>query len=237
MQIDLSWLDVAIRLGLAALAGILIGYNREARSQAAGLRTTTLVCVAACLSMVLANLMLKTELGISDEIMRMDVMRLPLGILTGIGFIGAGAIVRREDVVVGVATAATLWFMTMVGLVIGAGQLVLGVAVTIAGLAMLWALEWADLNIHRRFRAILHICAEPDRFSESELRQVLDADGQRIIAWGVIYRDGGETYEARAELEWRGHTRDRARAPAYLQALATKSGVRQVDWTPEPISA
>lgn len=237
MQMDLTWVDVAIRLGLATLAGVLVGYNREARSQAAGLRTTTLVCVAACLSLVLANLMIQRPLEVSDDILRMDVMRLPLGVLTGIGFIGAGAIVRRDDVVVGVATAATLWFMTMVGLVFGAGELVLGSAVTLVGLLALWVLEWADLTIHRRFRAILHICAEPERFAEDELRQILDANRQKIIAWGVTYRDGGESYEARAELEWRGRTRDRAHAPAYLQTLAGHHGVRQVDWTPEPISA
>jgi putative Mg2+ transporter-C (MgtC) family protein len=224
---------------LATLAGILVGYNREARSQAAGLRTTTLVCVAACLSMVMANLMLTTELaeGVQDDIIRMDVMRLPLGVLTGIGFIGAGAIVRRDDVVVGVATAATLWFMTMVGLVIGAGQLVLGVTVTIGGLAMLWVLEWADMNIHRRFRANLHLLAETAKFSEGELRQIISNANQRVIAWGVVYREGGQAFEAKAELEWRGHTQDRADAPAFLKELAHHPGVREVDWSPQPISA
>src|SRR5436305_14418381 len=126
MLTNLTWIDIALRLGLASVAGMLVGYNREARSQAAGLCTTTLVCVAACLSMVLANLLLETALPQSSGVLRVDVMRLPLGVLTGIGFIGAGAIVRRGDSVVGVATAATLWFMTLVGLTFGAGQLVLG---------------------------------------------------------------------------------------------------------------
>lgn len=237
MQIDLSWLDVVIRLGLATLAGLLIGYNREARSQAAGLRTTTLVCVSACLSMVLANLLLTTHGATPDDFVRMDVMRLPLGVLTGIGFIGAGAIVRRDDVVIGVATAATLWFMTLVGLTIGAGELILGVAVTLVGLCLLWGLEWADLNIHRRYRATLHIAAETERLSEQELRRILDGTSQRIIAWGVIYREAGAFYEARAELEWRGHTRDRAQPPAFLQDLAFRAGVREVEWSPQAVSA
>src|SRR4051794_35136904 len=105
-----TWSEIAVRLALAMVAGMVIGYNREARSQAAGLRTTTLVCVSACLSMVLANLLLNTPGPEPKGFVRFDVLRLPLGVLTGIGFIGAGAIIRRGDAVMGVATAATIWF-------------------------------------------------------------------------------------------------------------------------------
>jgi len=233
----LTWVDVALRLALAAAAGMLVGYNRESHSQAAGLRTTTLVCVSACLSMILAGLLLHVDPHAADEsVMRLDVMRLPLGVLTGIGFIGAGAIVRRGDVVIGVATAATLWFMTIVGLTIGAGELLLGAAVTLVALFVLGALGWADLNIRRRFRAVLHVAAEPERLSEAELRQLLAAAGQRIVVWSVIYRDAAESYEARVELEWRGHTRDRARPPEFLQDLAARAGVRAIEWAPQAVS-
>jgi putative Mg2+ transporter-C (MgtC) family protein len=237
MLTDLSWLDVAVRLALATVAGVTVGYNREARSQAAGLRTTTLVCVSACLAMVLSGLMLQAEMAAHADRVRMDVLRLPLGVLTGIGFIGAGAIVRRDDAVIGVATAATLWFMTIVGLTIGAGELLLGASVTVSGLFMLWGLEWADRNIHRRFRAVLHISAEPQRLSEDELRGIIGASGQQVVAWGISYRDNGASYEARAELEWRGRTHDRARPPVFLRDLACRPGVRHVDWSPQAISA
>lgn len=236
MLTHLTWLDLALRLGLASTAGILVGYNREARSQAAGLRTTTLVCVSACLSMVLANLLLTITGGNADDYARFDVMRLPLGVLTGIGFIGAGAIVRRDDAVIGVATAATLWFMTLVGLTIGAGQLTLGVAVTLAGLFMLGVLEWADRHIRRRFRAFLKINADRERLSEDDVRRIVEASGQRVVAWAVSYREGGGTYEARAELEWHGQTRDRALPPTFLHELAARPGVHQVDWAPQTLS-
>jgi putative Mg2+ transporter-C (MgtC) family protein len=237
MLIEPDWIDVSLRLGLAAVAGAVVGYNREARSQAAGLRTTTLVCVSACLSMVLANLLLHVEGPKPPDFLRMDVMRLPLGVLTGIGFIGAGAIIRRGNAVIGVATAATLWFMTIVGLVLGAGELALGVAVTIIGLLILWLLELADLRVRRRFRASLQLSAEPARLSEPELRAMLTAAGQTVVAWGVTYRAGGERYEIRAELEWIGHTRDRASPPEFLSALAARSGVHEVEWSPQPLSA
>jgi putative Mg2+ transporter-C (MgtC) family protein len=231
-----TWMQIAVRLGLAVLAGALVGYNREARSQAAGLRTTTLVCVSACLSMVLANLMLQTQGPEPRSFLRLDVMRLPLGVLTGIGFIGAGAIVRRGDAVVGVSTAATQWFMTLVGMAFGAGQLGVGASVTLAGLVILWALEWADHNIRRQFRAGLSISAEAAALPESELRALIGEAGQRIVAWSVTYRDAGERYDVRAELEWRGRPRDRARPPALLGEVARRAGVREVDWSPQAIS-
>lgn len=229
--------DIALRLALATLAGMLVGYNREARSQAAGLRTTTLVCVSACLSMVLANLLLHVDGPEPRSFIRLDVMRLPLGVLTGIGFIGAGAIVRRGDAVIGVATAATLWFMTLVGLTFGAGEPVLGAAVTVGGLLALSVLERADESIQRKFRAALTIRAEAERLSEAELRQLLGESGQRIVSWAITYHDAAESYEARAELEWRGANRDRAQPPPFLAGLASRSGVRQVDWTPQAVSA
>ena len=237
MLTDPTWFDITLRLGLAAAAGVLVGYNREARSQAAGLRTTTLVCVSACLAMVLSALMLHDVGAASSDVLRVDVMRLPLGVLTGIGFSGAGAIVRRDDAVVGVATAATLWFMTIVGLVIGAGELLLGAAVALAGLLILWVLEWADLSIRRRFRATLRISAESKRLPEAELRNLLGDAGQHVVAWGVTYKEEGGSYDVQAELEWRGHTRDRAQPPAFVSGLSARPGVRQVDWSPQAVSA
>jgi putative Mg2+ transporter-C (MgtC) family protein len=68
-----------------------------------------------------------------DSFVMNDLMRLPLGILTGVGFIGGGAILRRDNIVVGVTTAATLWLVTVIGLCLGGGQLGLGIAATLLG--------------------------------------------------------------------------------------------------------
>jgi putative Mg2+ transporter-C (MgtC) family protein len=231
-----TWLDLFLRLAFATAAGMMIGYNREARSQAAGLRTTTLVCVSACLAMVLANLLLQMRGPGPQSFLRADVLRLPLGVLTGIGFIGAGAIVRRGPAVIGVATAATLWFMTIVGFTFGAGQLALGWAVTGAGLFLLWALEWADGNIRRRFRSGLAVAGDLARFTEEDLRGVLQSAGQRVVVWAVTYRDG-DSFEVRAEVEWDGRPGDRANPPGFVHELSRRPGVREVEWTPHAVSA
>jgi len=76
---------------MTLIAGAVIGFNREARGHAAGLRTTILVGLAAAVAMIQANVLLTVGGKTSDSFGVMDLMRLPLGILTGVGFIGAGA--------------------------------------------------------------------------------------------------------------------------------------------------
>lgn len=236
MPLELTWQDMAVRIALAVLAGALIGFNREERSQAAGLRTTVLVCLAACLAMVLANALLGTSGKDPSKFAQIDVMRLPLGVLSGIGFIGAGAIVRRGNVVSGVTTAATIWFMTVVGICFGAGALALGAAATAVGFILLWGLRWADMKMSRKFRAGLTVCALRGGLPEVELRRAIETTGHRIVFWAVRYEDGAERYEARTELEWRGHESDRGREPDWLAALAANEAVLKADWEPAPTS-
>ncbi|MER8499255.1 MgtC/SapB family protein [Mesorhizobium sp. M0045] len=151
------WQDIAARLLLTALAGLLIGLNREARGHAAGLRTTVLVGLAAAIAMVQASILLGTVGKHPDSFASMDVLRFPLGVLTGVGFIGGGAILRRGSLVSGVTTAATLWVMTAIGLAFGGGQYGLGAAGTALTLATLLVLKWVDLRISREHHAQLAV--------------------------------------------------------------------------------
>src|ERR1700722_870674 len=123
MTATLCWTDIVVRLALAIAAGFLIGLDRGMHVHRAGLRTTMLVAVAAAVAMIEANWLVVHMPDTKVSIVRLDMMRLPLGILTGIGFIGGGAILRRGDLVLGVTTAATIWLMTVIGLCFGGGQL------------------------------------------------------------------------------------------------------------------
>src|SRR5258708_5241154 len=105
MVATLGWHEIALRLALTLVAGGLIGINRGERGRPAGLRTTLLVCLAASVAMIEANVLLATVGKASDSFVVLDPMRLPLGVLSGIGFIGGGAILRRDDLVLGVTTA------------------------------------------------------------------------------------------------------------------------------------
>jgi putative Mg2+ transporter-C (MgtC) family protein len=126
MPVELTWIDLVIRLLCTLIAGAIIGYDRGERAKAAGLRTTMLVCMAASVAMMQMNYLLPLAGRPTDSFVTNDLMRLPLGILTGVGFIGGGAILRRGNLIIGVTTAATLWYVTVIGLCFGGGQMLLG---------------------------------------------------------------------------------------------------------------
>ncbi|CAN7623345.1 MgtC/SapB family protein [Phyllobacterium sp. LjRoot231] len=162
MPLNPTWDDIVVRLLLTVVAGAIIGLDREASGHAAGFRTTILVGLAACTAMIQANLLLSTVGKSPDSFGNMDVLRFPLGILTGVGFIGGGAIFKRGDLVTGVTTAATLWVMTAIGLAFGGGQIALASIVTAMAFLTLWALKWLDAHIPREHRAILSIISTPN---------------------------------------------------------------------------
>jgi putative Mg2+ transporter-C (MgtC) family protein len=156
-----TWEDIVLRLVLTAGAAALMGFNREARGRAAGLRTTILVALAASVAMIQANILLPLGGKQPDSFAVMDLMRLPLGILTGVGFIGGGAILKKGGSISGVTTAATLWMATVIGRGFGGGQLSLGAISTAFGILTLWAMKWIDLRIPREHRAILVVTTRP----------------------------------------------------------------------------
>jgi len=128
MPLAITWEQIALRIALAALASLIIGLNRDEHGHPAGIRTTMLVCLAATLAMLQVNLFLSLAGKLPSSFVVMDLMRLPLGILSGIGFIGAGVIIKNNGNVSGVTTAATIWFVTVLGLLFGGGNLYLGIA-------------------------------------------------------------------------------------------------------------
>jgi len=95
MPLTLTWQEIALRLALSVVAGTLIGLDRGEHGRPAGLRTTLLVCLAAAVAMIQANLLLATTGKTSDSFISLDLMRLPLGILTYESFRGQLGTPRR----------------------------------------------------------------------------------------------------------------------------------------------
>jgi len=173
MPLSPTWTDIAIRLALTMLAGAIIGLNRGARGHAAGFRTTILVSLAASVAMIQANILLPLSGRTPESFAVMDLMRLPLGILTGVGFIGAGTIIKKGDLVIGVTTAATLWLVTVIGLCLGGGQLILGMVATVRAVITLWVLRWVDEMIPREHRARLIIRSDLSWATLDEVSRIL----------------------------------------------------------------
>jgi len=228
MPLQIGWGEILLRMVLAVVAGAALGWNRRRHAHAAGMRTTLLVCLAAAMSMVLVNLMIGQRGKAGDSFIQLDLMRLPLGILSGVGFIGAGAILRRgSDGVQGVTTAATLWFSTMLGICFGGGQLALGlVAFAFAWLA-LTALKQLEQRLPQDKRGAISFTVDRTLISEAQLRQRLIDAGLKIRSVAVRY--DGDTLAIRCSIEWRGLEHDRS-TPAVVTELADTAGVRKVTW-------
>jgi len=229
MHPELGWHEIAIRLLWTVIGGTLIGLNREEHGRAAGLRTTLLVCLASSFSMLLVNLLLSMKGKTQDSFATADVMRLPLGILSGMGFIGAGAIVRRDNIVLGVTTAATLWFVTVMGLCFGSGQICLGITALGLGFATLTGLKWTEKACKQDRSALLIIVIGEKPVNENEMIKTFESEGYQIKFRMTSYGDSGTLRELHCEVRWRGHLDDPG-LPKFLKNFAQRSSLSKLEW-------
>ena len=239
MQTTLGWGEILLRLILAATVGLILGYNRTERGHPAGLRTMLLVSVAAALAMIEANILLASTQGDWNQVFRLDVMRLPLGILSGIGFIGAGTILRRGDLIRGLTTAATIWFVTVIGLCLGGGQLGLGLAGAAVGfvtLSMLGWLEgfmqpmlgWLEGFMQPDLRGSLRVLIATGGPSDEDLRVLLRRQALSILGWQLRI-DKGQEQMFRYDVKFRAkHGAHPARR--LLRELTATPGVVNVEF-------
>lgn len=137
---ELSWIDVIIRVAVAVFIGMGIGVERELANHPAGMKTHALVCLGAAITTMISAEMCFSLMGNEalDASSKVDMSRIASGVVSGIGFIGAGAIIKAKDgsVVTGITTAATVWISGCMGLAIGMGYFRI---IIIAMLAILFA--------------------------------------------------------------------------------------------------
>jgi putative Mg2+ transporter-C (MgtC) family protein len=126
----MSEIDFVIRLCLAFVAGGIIGMERSSRRQVAGLRTHILIAVGACCLMLL-SIWLPQQMGAGDP------GRIAAQVVSGIGFLGAGAIIRLGNNIRGLTTAASLWLTAAIGLTVGAGMFIVALTAVILALITL----------------------------------------------------------------------------------------------------
>jgi putative Mg2+ transporter-C (MgtC) family protein len=126
--------ELILRLVIAAALGSVIGIERERLLWAAGLRTHMLVCVGACLAMIVSAFGFAGVLG---PHVILDPSRIAAQVITGVGFLGAGSIILRNEVVKGLTTAASLWAVAAIGLAVGGGLYVAAAAATVIILIIL----------------------------------------------------------------------------------------------------
>ena len=230
MPLYLSWQQITLRIALACIASLAIGYNRDEHGRPAGMRTVMLVTLTATLAMLQVNLLLPLAGKSPTSFNELDLMRLPLGILSGIGFIGAGAIIKKENGAIGVTTAATLWFSTMLGLLFGGGQLRLGGASAILALLILAGLKHVEELMPRMNRGTLTLGFDQGAPAEDTIRAQIRHMSFDIKTWTVKYASASTISLIHCELQWKASARKATDVPAGLSQLRTTPGVTEFYW-------
>jgi putative Mg2+ transporter-C (MgtC) family protein len=132
-------LEVLGRLLMATALGGAIGFERELTGKAAGLRTHILICLGAALFTIMS---LELPSPATPALPRGDVSRIAANIVTGVGFLGAGAILHSQGQIRGLTTAATIWVVSAIGMAAGAGEYVIATGTATLVLLVLWPLRW-----------------------------------------------------------------------------------------------
>ena len=230
MNSTLSEWQMVIRLAAAVGAGLLLGLEREGRGRAAGLRTTLLTCVTAAMAMILSNFLFFESSSHADGNWFPDPARLAQGVLTGIGFLGAGTILRQGDSIRGVTTAATLWFSTVLGLTFGAGEFDLGGIGTGIALAILFLLPRLEKHVCSDRYCVLTITTEMGALPERQLEDHLKSNGLTILRMHLDYNVAARQRTVSCELKLQRQNAV-AISERILADLLGRPGVLQVKWS------
>ncbi len=223
---ELDWAEVVLRVALAGALGGAIGFERELRDREAGFRTHLLVSVGAALfTLVSAYGFRDFDYGVATGI-TLDPTRIAAQIVTGIGFLGAGAIIRQGLSVRGLTTAATLWVVAAIGLAAGAGYYSAAVATTVIVLVALWPLR---ILAHRLVVSLRPeegrlVFELPARRSAAPVLAALEGLDVRVYGLEIEDEDERRFVSVDAELH------EPARTAEVLDELKSLQDVRRVEW-------
>ena len=223
---SLSWEEALLRLALAAALGGAVGLEREFREREAGFRTHMLVSLGSALFTIASAYGFRDFLAHGGSLVRTYPTRFAAQIVTGIGFLGAGAIIRQGLSVRGLTTAATLWVVAAIGLTAGAGYYSAAAITTLLVILSLWPLRIAAHRVMTRFRP------ESDRLvvqlqageSPAPLIESLEREGVRLRALEVAHEGGRRTVLLDVSLP------PQSDAPAVVAKLSELEHVLEIRW-------
>ncbi len=176
-------IEILVRLLEAALLGGLIGFERERAGQPAGLRTHIILAVGASLAMCLS---INLAMQFRPDVPNGDPARLAAQVVSGIGFLGAGAILRYGTSIKGLTTATSMWTLAIVGMAVGAGYYLVGAGVTAFLLLVLYGLNWIEHRFIQPSALFSLILIVEDRSGlVEELRHIFSSEGRKVTSIGV----------------------------------------------------
>ncbi|MBS4021228.1 MAG: MgtC/SapB family protein [Dethiobacter sp.] len=225
----LSNIDLVGRLLLAALLGGLVGFERETHNRPAGLRTHILVCVGSTLVMMVS------VFGFGGDGAKGDQARIAAQVVSGIGFLGAGTIMRQGSAVRGLTTAASLWVVAGIGLAVGIGLHVAAAAATVLVLISLFSLSSVESYLsRRRCKKSLWIRAVDQPGLLGRVGTVLGEHGMSITNVNLSSTEFMEAYGAETiTIDFEVKIPGDFNAHNLMQQLLRVAGMLEVSWDGE----
>ncbi len=198
MMVTSELLDIVVRMGAALTAGGMIGLERSYHGRPAGFRTHTLVCLASALLMLVTVYESQWFVQQANSRVVIDPTRMAKGIMTGIGFLGAGVIMREGLSVRGLTTAASIWVTAAIGILFGIGFYIPAMLAVAATLFTLSSFRWIESRMPTEFYAQLHIkFKRSGMMSEADLRAITKEASFSIANMTFELTDGGQSFEYR----------------------------------------
>jgi putative Mg2+ transporter-C (MgtC) family protein len=206
-----DYLEICLRLVIALIAGGLIGIERSYHGRPAGFRTHTLVCMASALLMLVTVYEGQWFISRGLERVTVDPTRMAQGIMTGIGFLGAGVIMKEGLSVRGLTTAASIWITAAIGILVGIGFYFPAGVATALGLGTLSAFRWIENKMPTHSYAHFAVrFPREDVMPESQLRTLISSHGFSIANLNYRLTAEGKIFEYQMNL--RTHDANNMRA-------------------------
>jgi len=221
-------LEAVIRLAAALLLGGLVGMEREYHGRAAGFRTHALVSLGCCLVMIVSlhfARMFPEPTYTEHSVLRIDPARIAYGVMAGMGFLGAGAIIRSGLSIRGLTTAASLWCIAAVGLAMGVGLYGLAIAATALVLFTLFVLNYFEERMARRWYKRIRMICEDKPEQIGRFKQLLEHNGIHVL--DVSFKRDLE--KGRIAITFNARLQDRGMMTTVYQILDGHEGVCGVD--------
>lgn len=226
---DQEYIKIISHLTAALIAGGIIGFERSFRGRPAGFRTHTLVCLSSSLLMLVTLYQWKWLPGVPLDTVKTDPTRMAQGIMTGIGFLGAGVIYKESYSVRGLTTAASIWITAAIGILLGVGFYFPAVVVTVLTIGVLAAFRWIERKMPTEKYIHHHIRFNRNNpIPEDDLRKLLANHGFSVSNMSYRITNNGQFIEYRTVLE----TTDIENTARLSETLRTMEIVREFRISP-----
>ena len=191
-----DYINISIHLVSALVVGGIIGFERSFHGRPAGFRTHTLVCLASSLLMVVTYYQWKWLPGVPLDTVKTDPTRMAQGIMTGIGFLGAGVIYKEGRSVRGLTTSASIWITAAIGILLGVGFYFPAIMATVLTLGILSVFRWIEDKMPSNFYAHHTLCFDRNNvMQEEEVRNLLFDHGFTVANMSYRISENGRLFE------------------------------------------